>query len=167
MTINALNALSREACLEALEKCCGAHRWVEAMEQSRPFADMDDLLQKADEYWAQMNREDALEAFSHHPQIGDINSLREKFASTRDWAGNEQSGVNEADEQVLKELSEGNQAYLDKYGYIFIVCATGKTAEEMRDLLFSRLNNEPEEELQIAMGEQHKITRIRLNKLLS
>jgi 2-oxo-4-hydroxy-4-carboxy-5-ureidoimidazoline decarboxylase len=167
MTLQDFNQLSSEDCRKELGLCCGATRWVEGVEKARPFSSMEALLQIADEVWDAMEERDAMEAFAHHPQIGGVDRLREKFASTRHWAGDEQAGVKEAEEAVLQSLSEGNAAYLEKFGYIFIVCATGKTALEMRDLLYARLPNTPEVELGIAMEEQHKITKIRLHKLLS
>ncbi len=167
MTLQDFNTLSAEDCRRELGLCCGATRWVEGMEQSRPFATIEDVMAAADQVWNSMGKGDAMEAFAHHPQIGGVDQLREKFASTRHWTGDEQAGVREAEEAVLKALSEGNATYLEKFGYIFIVCATGKTALEMKDLLYSRLPNPPDMELQIAMEEQHKITKIRLQKLLS
>jgi 2-oxo-4-hydroxy-4-carboxy-5-ureidoimidazoline decarboxylase len=107
-----------------------------------------------------------LEAFKIHPRIGDIESLRKKFASTASWASDEQSGASEAAEDVLHELSEGNDHYEKKFGYIFIVCATGKSATEMLTLLKNRLHNNPEAEFAIACEEQKKITNLRLDKLL-
>jgi 2-oxo-4-hydroxy-4-carboxy-5-ureidoimidazoline decarboxylase len=108
-----------------------------------------------------------LEAFTHHPKIGDAKSLAEKFATTKEWASNEQSGVNEASILTLNKLAEGNKAYEEKFGYIFIVCATGKSASEMLSLLESRITNTPEVEIEIAMREQNKITHLRIDKLFS
>ena len=92
--------------------------------------------------------------------------LREKFATTADWSGNEQASVKQASEEVLQRLADGNEAYYEKFGYIFIVCATGKSAGEMLALLEERLPNDPADEIKIAAGEQEKILEIRLNKLL-
>lgn len=161
-----LNHLSESDAREALERCCGASRWVQGMLARRPFEDEAGLMAAADEVWAGMQRDDILEAFQHHPQIGDVASLRQKFASTAAWASHEQSGVQAASERVLEALAQGNQAYREKFGYIFIVCATGKSAAEMLALLEQRLPNPPEAELSIAAAEQAKITRIRLEKLI-
>ncbi len=137
------------------------------MMAARPFDD-DQSLEKAAQTAAErLSREDWLEAFAGHPRIGDINSLREKYASTKQWASGEQAGVNTASEATLQELARCNDLYFDRYGYIFIVCATGKTADEMLSILKSRLDNDPNEELQIAALEQQKITWIRLQKLAS
>jgi len=121
----------------------------------------------AGETWNKLTPGDWKEAFSHHPKIGDIKSLRQKFASTAQWAEGEQSGVAQTSERVLRELAEGNNLYEAKFGYIFIVCATGKGAEEMLEMLNRRLSNYPEEEIRIAAEEQRKITRLRLEKLLN
>ena len=108
-----------------------------------------------------------MEAFAHHPKIGDLKGLEEKFASTKAWAGAEQAGVQQAGKQIVEEMAKLNEDYEKKFGFIFIVCATGKTAEEMLALLQSRLPNNYKEELRIAMMEQNKITRLRLHKLVS
>jgi len=168
MTTDSLNNLTIKEAKEALSKCCGSSTWVEKMLQRRPFKDAVSLFSLSEKIWfEQCNREDWLEAFSKHPKIGDLKSLEKKFAATKNWAGSEQAGVNAASKKVLKELAAGNEAYFQKFGYIFIVCATGKGAEEMLELLTQRLKNDADEELKIAMAEQNKITKIRLQKLLS
>ena len=106
------------------------------------------------------------EAFAHHPKIGDFESLKKKFASTRGWAEQEQSGSQNASMAVLQALALANQTYENRFGYIFIVCATGKSAEEMLKILESRLNHDPKIEIKIAAQEQDKITKIRLEKLI-
>ncbi len=166
MTLDEFNGCAPDAAAEDLMKCCGARRWAAEMNARRPFASREALLAASDEIWAGMKREDLLEAFTHHPKIGDIESLRKKFASTAAWASGEQSGVSGAGDEVLRGLSRGNEEYERKFGYIFIVCATGRSAEEMLDLLRERLKNDPARELALAAGEQRKITRIRLEKLL-
>jgi 2-oxo-4-hydroxy-4-carboxy-5-ureidoimidazoline decarboxylase len=166
MTIAEFDHLDIGKKKELLKQCCGSSAWVEKMLSIPPAEDLIDLFEDAEEKWYECSEKDWKEAFSHHPEIGDINSLKEKFFS-RDLAEGEQSSVKEASEQILKSLAEGNKAYKKKFGYIFIVCATGKSAEEMLGLLTARLNNNPEEEIKIAMEEQNKITRIRLQKLLN
>lgn len=136
------------------------------MAQRFPFQNKEELLAAAEEVWFKLLPNDWLEAFTHHPKIGDLNSLRAKFASTRQWAEGEQASVSTASEEVLRALAEGNAAYERKFGYIFIVCATGKSAEEMLAILQARLPNEHATELFLAAVEQSKITRIRLEKLL-
>ncbi len=131
-----------------------------------PADDMVELLEDAEEQWWQCSESDWKEAFSHHPKIGDLASLTKKFASTAKWATGEQGGVNMATKETLGALAEGNRLYEAKFGYIFIVCATGKSADEMLVILQSRLQNSPETEIQVAADEQQKITRLRLEKLL-
>lgn len=167
MTIEQLNALSEGACAEALERCCGASAWVREMVARRPYADAATLHGAADACGTPLTESDWLQAFSHHPRIGDITSLRIRFAATATWAGGEQSGAQAAGEATLAALAEGNQAYATRFGFIFIICATGRSADEMLGLLLERLPHERAEELRIAAREQIKITHLRLDKLLS
>ena len=136
------------------------------MNQNRPFQNKDDLYQKSESIWFSLSSKDWLEAFIHHPKIGDIDSLRKKFHNTKSISENEQSGVNDAAESTLKDLAESNQLYEDKFGFIFIVCATGKSADEMLALIKIRLNNNVNAEMLNAAKEQNKITQLRLEKLL-
>ena len=152
---------------EQLGFCCGAALWVERMAEQWPFASEQALAEQAEQIWYEVCDEaDWREAFTHHPKIGDVESLGKKFAGTQHWAGNEQSGVQTAALEVLQSLADANHAYEARFGFIFIVCATGKSAPEMLRLLQDRLSNSQDEELAVAMGEQHKITLIRLQKLL-
>jgi len=161
-----LAAMTDAEARHALARCCGATRWADAMMERRPFGDDGALFAAADEVWAAMEKDDVLEAFSHHPRIGaDVDKLREKFAPTADWSAGEQSAVAAATEETLLHLRDTNVRYEERHGYIFIVCATGKSAGEMLAILEGRIDNEPEAELAIAAGEQAKITRIRLEKL--
>jgi 2-oxo-4-hydroxy-4-carboxy-5-ureidoimidazoline decarboxylase len=136
------------------------------MNQNRPFHDKNELFQKAESIWLLLSSEDWLEAFTYHPKIGNINSLRKKFQNTKSISKNEQSGVNNATESTLKDLAESNQLYKDKFGFIFIVCATGKSADEMLALIKIRINNNAKIEMQNAAKEQNKITQLRLKTLL-
>ena len=167
MTLHELNTLPREQLIEELTKCCGSSAWVNKMLPFFPADDLVELLEDAEEQWYKCSENDWKEAFSHHPKIGDIDSLKKKFASTAQWASGEQSGVNTASEQTIEALAAGNKKYEEKFGYIFIVCATGKTAEEMLGILASRLPNDAKEEIEIAADEQRKITRLRLEKLVN
>ncbi|GGF08959.1 2-oxo-4-hydroxy-4-carboxy-5-ureidoimidazoline decarboxylase [Hymenobacter cavernae] len=167
MTLAELNQLDRPTLALTLGKCCGATAWIEDMCQLFPVSDEQALFNKAREIWYNLAESDWFEAFMHHPKIGDINSLKEKFASTSTWAAGEQGAVKQASQEVLAALAEGNRGYEEKFGYIFIVCATGKSAAEMLALLQARLPNLPADEIKIAMGEQAKITQIRLEKLLA
>jgi 2-oxo-4-hydroxy-4-carboxy-5-ureidoimidazoline decarboxylase len=166
MTLDEFNALPLPEATGAILRCCGSGRWAGRVLTRRPYKSFDDLLIAADEAFAELEPGDWLEAFGHHPKIGDLESLRTKFATTSGWASGEQAGVSMARETTLAALAEGNRAYEEKFGYIFIVCATGKSTDEMLDLLERRLPNEPEEEIQAAAAEQMKITHLRLHKLL-
>ena len=168
MALTELNSLPKPALAEALQKCCGASAWVESMLAVFPVADAQTLLAQATAVWNQLREADWREAFTHHPKIGgDVEALRAKFASTSTWAEGEQASVKQASQETLEALATGNEDYERKFGYIFIVCATGKTAAEMLALLQARLPNQPETEILIAAAEQDKITRIRLEKLLA
>ncbi len=167
MTLHEINTLTKDALKAELFKCCGSTNWVSKMLVFFPMDDLVELLEDAEEQWYACTEADWQEAFTHHPKIGDVESLAKKFAATADWASGEQSAVSAASGEVLAELSAANEAYENKFGYIFIVCATGKTAEEMLSLLQERLSNSPAEEIRIAMDEQNKITLLRLQKLIS
>ena len=166
MTLDQLNRLDDAGARAAFERCCGARRWVERVCAARPFRDRAALFAQAERAFHGLERADWLEAFGHHPRIGDLDALRARFASTAAWAGEEQRRASDAREETLAALADGNRAYEQRFGYIFIVCATGKNAEEMLALLRERMPHLPEAEIQIAAGEQVKITRIRLDKLL-
>ena len=166
MTIEALNTLTPSEANKQFELCCGASNWVEKMNQNRPFQNKNEVYQKAESIWFSLSSKDWLEAFTHHPKIGDIDSLRKKFHNTKSISKNEQSGVNDAEKSTLNNLAKSNQLYEDKFGFIFIVCATGKSADEMLALIKMRLNKNAETEMQNAAKEQNKITQLRLEKLL-
>jgi 2-oxo-4-hydroxy-4-carboxy-5-ureidoimidazoline decarboxylase len=167
MTLADLNALTPATRAEALATCCGAGAWVATLNAQFPFASVAALCEAAERTWHNLSETDWREAFAHHPKIGDVSALKEKFASTATWAAGEQGAVRQASDATLAALAAGNAAYERKFGYIFIVCATGKSADEMLALLQARLPNEPSQEIRIAMGEQAKITRLRLLKLLA
>lgn len=161
-TLNHLPDADAEA---AFRRCCGAERWTHAMVARRPFASPAALFAVSDEIWWKLSEDDWREAFAHHPRIGDKEALRAKYAGR--WSEGEQAEAAGATDAVLDALAEGNLAYEARFGHIFIVCATGKTAAEMLALLRARLPNAPDAELRIAAEEQRKITRLRLEKLLT
>jgi 2-oxo-4-hydroxy-4-carboxy-5-ureidoimidazoline decarboxylase len=167
LNIQLLNAQSSAQLFIDLEKCCGSSEWIKKVIDARPFIHRENLFQISDDIWAKLNEDDYLEAFTHHPQIGDIESMKKKFTSTANWAENEQKGSNQASIEVLSALKIANQKYLVKFGFIFIVCATGKTAQQMLDLLNQRMPNDRESEIQIAALEQNKITHLRIEKLFN
>jgi 2-oxo-4-hydroxy-4-carboxy-5-ureidoimidazoline decarboxylase len=147
-------------------RCCGSRRWAEAMLAGRPYPDVATLFAAAERAWAASDPEDRLEALRHHPRIGDRAALEARFAASRSWSAAEQQGVAAASAEVLDSLAEGNRLYESRFGHVFLVCATGKTAPEMLALLRERLGNDPETELRIAAEQQSRITRLRLERLL-
>jgi 2-oxo-4-hydroxy-4-carboxy-5-ureidoimidazoline decarboxylase len=163
MNINAINNLTADDLRVRLQSCCHCSAWAERVAVSAPFSTAGNLLECCATEWLRATEEEILEAFSGHPQIGDMNALRNKYAST---ASVEQGQVTNADETVLLALHERNQVYLKKFGFIFIICATGKSASQMLALLEARINNSPDEELANAAKEQGEIMNLRLSKLL-
>ncbi|MFK8101070.1 MAG: 2-oxo-4-hydroxy-4-carboxy-5-ureidoimidazoline decarboxylase [Saprospiraceae bacterium] len=167
MTLADFNQLPEEDANQALYNCCGSTVWVDAMMDHFPFDRVATIHEQASYYWFDACTEkDWIEAFHQHPKIGNVKALQKKFAATASWASGEQAGVKTATPETLEALAAGNLAYEKKFGYLFIVCATGKSAEEMLQILQARLPNDEREELVVAMNEQHKITTIRLHKLL-
>ena len=163
MNINAINKLTVDDLQERLQSCCHCSAWAERVVVSAPSLTVGNLLECCATEWSRATEKEILEAFSGHPQIGDMNALRNKYAST---ASAEQGQVTSADETVLLALRQQNQLYLEKFGFIFIICATGKSASQMLALLKARINNSPEEELANGAKEQGKIMNLRLSKLL-
>ncbi len=166
MTLTELNELNSQEAFTAFASCCSSESWINAMVQARPFSDHAAMHQVALDIWEELSEQDYLQAFEGHPKIGDVNSLRKKYASTKGLASNEQSGVNSADESTLLDLAQANDEYFEKNGFIFIVFATGKSAAQMLDILKTRLPNDRTTEIRNAAIEQSKITALRLDKLL-
>lgn len=166
MTLDDLNQLPAIDAENVFMQCCTSIAWVNNMINARPFLNRQSLTIAADKAWQDLTENDYLNAFEGHPKIGDINSLRAKYANTKKLASGEQSSVDNASEQVLIDLSSGNDEYFNKFGFIFIVCATGKSAIQMLTLLQQRLPNSRATELINAAEEQRKIFHIRLSKLL-
>jgi 2-oxo-4-hydroxy-4-carboxy-5-ureidoimidazoline decarboxylase len=158
-----IDAAPPEAAEEMLRRACGSSEWVDRMMLRRPFGSDDALKQAAREEWFALTEDDWLEAFWHHPRIGDRAALAARFPATHDLSEKEQSGVAGAREDVIEALAEANDTYLDRFGFIFIVCATGKRADEMLQVLRDRLSNGRATELRIAAEEQAKITALRLS----
>lgn len=166
MTLDAINQLSDEEAKQTFQRCCASSSWVKTLTQSRPFLNRDAFFKAADRAWQGLVEADFFEAFAAHPKIGDLDSLRAQYANTKDLASNEQSGMSAATDQTLKEFTVANNLYTTQFGFIFIVCATGKTAAEMLALLQQRLANTKAVERLNAAEEQKKITHIRLAKLI-
>lgn len=162
MTLSDFNNLNKEEATTHLFACCGSNKWASSMMQHFPFSSEKQLVDLSTKIWYdECGTNDWLESFTHHPKIGDVKSLTEKFA------GKEQAGVAVATSETIEALAKANTDYENKFGFIFIVCATGKSANEMLQLLLDRLKNTAAEEQNIAMGEQQKITIIRFKKLLT
>ena len=158
MTLAELNALPRDAAERELARCCGSSSWAGAMAGRRPFRDEQHLFQAADETWWALSSPDWLEAFSHHPRIG------ERAAG---WARDEQAGTDSASDKIKDELVKWNAEYERRFGHVFLIYATSRKADDMLEQMRLRMENEKEAEIRIAATEQAKITRLRLDKLLS
>ena len=166
MTIMDLDQMPVEEKRVQLFRCCGSSAWVEKMLSVFPVEDMIDLFQYAEDKWNECSEADWREAFDHHPQIGNSTTSHEEDKASAAWAKDEQSKINEAADDVKQKLTEANRRYKEKFGYIFIINATGKSAEEILAQLMVSMQNSPETEIDNAMYEQLGITRLRLEKLL-
>jgi len=162
-----LNSLSPADAEEQFLKCCGSHSWAGQMTAARPFKSFADLSERAERIWWSLNSADWLEAFRSHPKIGGKKAAAPTAAEAQKWSADEQSGVRDSSRETLDDLARLNQTYEDNFGYIFIVCASGKSSKEMLAILRQRLENDADEELRIAAAEQAKITNLRLEKLLA
>src|ERR1700688_880013 len=165
MTLVEFNVLPSAQAETVLMDCCCSARWGASVASRRPYENVEAFHKAADAIWWNLERADWLEAFSHHPQIGDKPASGSQ--SARQWAEAEQTGARAATEEVKTRLARGNRAYFDKFGYIYIVCASGKSAAGMLAILEQRLQNDMASELSIAAEQQRLITRIRLEKLLA
>jgi OHCU decarboxylase len=165
--IGKLNRLSMDEARAALLACCGSTRWASEMAALRPFWDVGQLLNIGGRVWRELPKEDWLEAFRAHPKIGEKKAEKDTGAESRAWSEGEQSRTRAAPAETLDALAEANQEYEERFGFIFIICATGKTADEMLAILRGRINNDPETELRVAATEQWRITELRLRKFLN
>jgi OHCU decarboxylase len=161
-----LNLAPRGAALSVLLSCCGSTKWARMMVEARPFGDLAALEEAADRIWRGLAPEDWLEAFAGHPKIGASHAERPQSGQSSQWSAQEQSGTRQSADETLSALAQANVDYERRFGYIFIVCATGKSGEEMLALCRDRHNNDPQAELAVAAEEQRRITRIRLRKLI-
>ena len=167
MTLEELNSLTSVAADEEFLKCCGSTRWAHEMTRARPFTGAEELYEKADEVCASLDEHDWLEAFQAHPKIGERKAATDQPQQAQSWSAQEQAGLAQALSQTKDSLAELNRQYEARFGFIFIVCATGKSPEEMLAILQARIGNSRTHELLIAAEEQRKITRLRLEKLLN
>jgi len=162
-----LNSLTADEAAKELLQCCGSKRWAAEMINRRPFPNSETLLTTADNIWWSLDASDWLEAFRSHPKIGETKAADKVSAQSQQWSGQEQSGVANASHATIDSLAALNREYEQKFGFIFIICATGKTSDEMLAALHERLPHDAAAELPIAAAEQCKITVLRLKKLLT
>ena len=162
-----LNAMPRAELAEHLRACCGSRRWVEGMIARRPWMTPAAVLAASDDVCRILSREDWLEAFAHHPRIGERAAAESSSPGTSAWSSREQAGVEGATQETRRRLDEANRRYEDRFGHVFLICATGKSAGEMLAALEARIVNDPETELRTAAEQQALITRLRLEKLVN
>ena len=161
-----LNALPADEAEDELLKCCGSKRWASEMVNGRPYESLDALIGNANDIWRSLQPGDWLEAFRSHPKIGEKKTASTTSTQSQKWSNQEQAGVANASRETIDELATLNHAYEQKFGFIFITCATGKNSEEMLSALRERLEHDAAVECPIAAAEQNKITELRLRKLL-
>ena len=161
-----LDDLSDAEAAARLRVCCGSQRWVDAMVAARPFGNARRARAEADRIWNGLERTDWLEAFDHHPRIGEKEAAIAQDATGAALSSSEQAGVTAADATIKRQLAKVNEDYERRFGYIYIVCAAGKSAEELLAIARSRLSNDPDTELRVAAEEQRKIMQLRLAELL-
>jgi len=160
------NHLEAEAATGSILPCCGSRQWAVNLTHQRPFADAESLLAASDKVWLQLDRTDWDEAFASHPRIGARNAPAQATKQSAQWSAEEQSSVNPMDLEVHDRLQSGNAAYEQRFGRTFIVRASGRSAQEMLEILHKRLVNTPEQELQEAVEQQRQITQLRLRNWL-
>jgi OHCU decarboxylase len=164
--LDRINLLPAPEAESELLKCCGSNEWARQMADERPFESVTDLIAKADRVWWTLKPREWLEAFHSHPKIGQKKAAAAIIVDAQRWSEDEQSGIRNSARETLEALAKLNREYEDRFGYIFIVCASGKNSEEMLRILRQRLGNDPDEELRIAAAEQAQITQLRLRKLI-
>ena len=160
------NAMTAEAASEAVLPCCGSHAWALGLASRRPLSTLPELLAASDAAWWSLTEADWQQAFDSHPRIGEQHAVGATETSLA-WSAGEQHAADLSDATAKEVLAEGNRAYEAKFGRIFIVCATGRTAQEMITILSRRMHNTPEAELHETAEQQREITHIRLRKWLA
>jgi 2-oxo-4-hydroxy-4-carboxy-5-ureidoimidazoline decarboxylase len=161
------NLLSFQDAIQEILACCGSDEWAHQLVARRPIPDESSLVTASDEIWGRLSSKDWLQAFSKHPRIGERKAPAEAASTSAIWSAQEQQSVAAAGESIQAALAQGNLAYEQRFGRVFIVCATDTSAAEMLEILRLRLGNDDATELQEAAEEQRKITNIRLKKWLS
>ncbi|HUV68500.1 MAG TPA: 2-oxo-4-hydroxy-4-carboxy-5-ureidoimidazoline decarboxylase [Terracidiphilus sp.] len=164
-TLAAWNSADEATALDAMIACCGARRWASAMVALRPIGGVAELSEAADRVWSTMTEDDWMAAFACHPRIGERKPAHATAKSVA-WSRREQSSAAFAEQNILAELAEGNARYEERFGFTYIVCAAGRSAEEMLSILKQRLASDRESELRQAAEQQRQITQIRLGKWL-
>ena len=161
------NSLSDEDAAREILSCCGSKAWAKGMAGRRPFSDVTTLLAASDETWGNLAAADWMEAFRSHPRIGESRPAQPSSEMSQDWSAQEQQRVAAAAEDAKAAIAKANLEYEQRFGHIFIVCATGKSAPEILEILRSRLRNDAQTELREAAEQQRQITNIRLTRWLS
>ena len=167
ITIDELDSLPRDAAIEILSSCCGSMRWTESMVARRPFVTRDALFRAADEEWNRLSPNDWLEAFAHHPRIGERRAAAPVDGRAQRWSESEQSSAASSDDRAKQQLADAQKEYEARFGHIFLICAAGKTLGEILAALRTRMGNDPKTELGVAAEEQCQITRLRLMKTVN
>ncbi len=165
--LKGFNRLGRPKVIKSLLDCCGSRNWAEQIAERRPFTNRAELFNEADNTWNALSPDDWLEAFRHHPPVGSSRAKAKQSVKASRWSAGEQSTAQAAAPELRAKLAEGNRAYANKFGYVFLICATGKTSEEILQAVEERLSNSPDAEILVAAEQQRKITRLRLEKLLN
>jgi allantoicase len=164
-SLNTFDRLPKQKAIKMLMDCCGSRKWAEQMVAYRPFVDATKLCAAADKIWFELEEKDWLEAFRHHPPIGGRHAKAKQSTTASRWSAKEQFAAQKASSETLEALATENQRYAEKFGYVFLICATGKSSEEILSALRRRMPNDRQTELRTAAEEQCKITRLRLEKL--
>jgi len=166
VTLQAWNVSPESEAVAALMNCCAAQRWAHVLASQRPFASEDALFKAADEVWATMQQEDWMQAFRAHPRIGERKAVHASAQSSA-WSRQEQASAGASEERILAALARCQVRYESEFGFPFIICATGKSADDILTILGRRLDGYPQDELREAAEQQRQITQIRLRKWLN
>jgi OHCU decarboxylase len=159
------NRLPSTDALAPVLACCGSRTFAEAVVRARPYPDAESLLAQSDEIWWALGESDWSEAFACHPRIGEsASNTSHQFSA---WSNQEQSRARDAAQTVLDSIATGNREYEARHGFIYIVCANGKSSEELLAILDRRLHNTTEAELLEAAEQQRQITHLRIRKWLA
>ena len=151
---------------QALRDCCGSTRWIDAMINRRPFESLEALTAAASSAFDSLSKPDWLEAFASHPRIGDRQPGILTGERSADWSAREQAAASATDDETRAALADANRAYEEHFGHIYLVSASGRSADELLADCLARMANDPETELQVAAGEQRRITNLRLARLV-